>query len=242
MAHKVIDRCKETTSTTGTGNLTLTGAASGFVTVASGLTSNGDTGWFCAEAGAQWEVFLGTRVSATELARTTLIASSTGSTVNFSSAPVVFSTVPGAKLSQPAGPAFRASRASSDQTVTTATWTKVEINSEEFDTAACFDSTTNHRFTPNIAGYYQFSFSVNMIAASGMSYGISAVYKNGAADTYGSFSASAGTTEMISAGAGLIYMNGTTDYVELYALMNGTSTKFKSAAATNFTGVLARPS
>jgi hypothetical protein len=61
---------------------------------ATGLTSNGDTGWFCAEAGAQWEVFLGTRISATELARTTVLSSSTGSTINFSTPPVVFSTVP----------------------------------------------------------------------------------------------------------------------------------------------------
>ena len=88
MAHKVIDRCKETTSSTGTGNLTLTGAVSGFVAMASALTSNGDTSWFCAENGTEWEVFLGTRVSATELARTTVLSSSnSGSAVSFTAAP-----------------------------------------------------------------------------------------------------------------------------------------------------------
>ena len=34
MAHKLIDRCKETTSTTGTGTLTLTGAVTGYVAMA----------------------------------------------------------------------------------------------------------------------------------------------------------------------------------------------------------------
>ncbi len=73
MAHKVIDRCKETTSTTGTGTLTLTGAATGYVAMAdatAGLTTDGDTSWFCAENGAEWELFLGTRVDSTHLART----------------------------------------------------------------------------------------------------------------------------------------------------------------------------
>ena len=133
MTHKVIDRCKETTSTTGTGTLTLTGAVSGFVAVANatiGLTVDGDTSWFCAENGAEWEVFLGTRVDATHLARTTVISSSNaGAAVSFTAAPTVFSTVPAAKLST-VGPAFRA-YLSADQTgVASATFVKVVLNTE----------------------------------------------------------------------------------------------------------------
>jgi hypothetical protein len=52
------------------------------------------------------------------------------------------------------GPAFRAFRNTSAQSVTAATWTKVQLNGETFDTATCFDSTTTYRFTPNVAGYY----------------------------------------------------------------------------------------
>lgn len=228
MAHKLIDRCKETTSTTGTGNLTLTGAVSGFVSMANaatGLTSNGDTGWFCAEAGTQWEVFLGTRVSATELARTTLLASSTGSTINFSAPPVVFSTVPAEKIST-VGPAFRANRTTSAQGITNSTWAKVQLNAEDFDTANCFDSTTNYRWSPNVAGYYSLVWNVNLSPTSG-SGGVSAsaLWKNGAEYSRGAqLNPSTATIAAIYLnGCDLVYMNGSTDYLELYAYMTGTS-------------------
>ena len=240
MAHKVIDRCKETTSTTGTGNLTLTGAASGFVTMASALTSNGDTSWFCAESGAQWEVFLGTRVSATELARTTLLASSTGSAVNFSTPPTVFSTIPAAKMAPAGGPAFSATRASSTQAVTASSWAKVQLNSEVFDTASCFDSTTDHRFTPNAPGYYQISFSVEFTASSGMTGCMSAIYKNGTIAISGNYSTAGGSTMGITSGCGLIYMNGSTDYVELFGFVTGSNTAVNATKGTHLSGFLAR--
>jgi hypothetical protein len=46
-------------------------------------------------------------------------------------------------------------------TITSNTFTKVQINTEEFDTNSNFDSTTNYRFTPTVAGYYQVNGSVN---------------------------------------------------------------------------------
>ena len=240
MAHKVIDRCKETTSTTGTGNLTLTGAVSGFVSMANaatGLTSNGDTGWFCAEAGAQWEVFLGTRISATELERTTLLASSTGSTINFTAPPVVFSTVPAQQF---VAPAFRSYRATSNQALTSGSYTKVQLQNEAFDEGGCFDSSTNYRWTPNVPGYYMVSFAVALLASSGMTYGHAAVYKNGTVIGYGSFG-SAVVNNYTSTGAVLVYMNGTTDYLELFAMANGTSPAvIYGEANTYFNGFLAR--
>ena len=38
--------------------------------------------------------------------------------------------------------------------VVTSTWTKVELNTEQFDGLGEFDSTTNYRFVANTAGYY----------------------------------------------------------------------------------------
>lgn len=220
MAHKVIDRCKETTSTPGTGNLTLTGAASGFVTMASVLTSNGDTSWFCAENGSEWEVFLGTRVSATELARS-LISSSTGSTINFTSPPVVFSTVPAAQF---APPAFSAYRDTSNQSLTSGTAAKVQLNAEEFDTADCFDPTTNFRFTPNVAGYYKVSGFVATVGTS-VTAGFASVYKNGSEYKRGAqLNLSYGNASNQDFGvSALVYLNGSTDYVELWVLVIGTS-------------------
>lgn len=224
MAHKVIDRCKETTSTTGTGTLTLTGAVANFVAMANataGLTTDGDTSWFCAENGAEWEVFLGTRVDSTHLARTAVISSSNaGAAVNFTAPPTVFGTVPASKISA-VGPAFSAYRATSTQAITTATTTKVALNAEDFDTAACFDSTTNYRFTPNVAGYYRFEWLVNITAASVTS-AVAFLRKNGS-DVASGTSTPATTTQIQTGGSKLIYMNGSSDYVELFVYATGTS-------------------
>lgn len=246
MAHRVdLDLVKETTSTTGTGTLTLAGAVSGFVGVcdaANGLLADGDTGWFVARNGTEWEMFLGTRGgSGTTLARTTLIKSSTGSAVNFTSAPIVYGVIPGPMLVGPGGPAVKADRATTDQTITTGTWTKVQLNSESFDLGSCFDSTTNYRWTPNVPGYYQMSISADIGAASALTSVVSAIYKNGTAALYGTYMLSPSTTELVTTGGGLIYMNGTTDYLELWTLADGTTPKVKFSPATYMTGFLARP-
>ena len=54
------------------------------------------------------------------------------------------------------GPTFSVYRNTTEQSVTSNVATKIQFNAEEFDTANCFDSTTNYRFTPNVAGYYLF--------------------------------------------------------------------------------------
>jgi len=81
MALIVKDRVQETSTTTGTGTFTLAGAAS-FQTFSSAI-GNGNTTYYAIVGGTEWEVGLGT-VGAGTLARTTLIASSTGSAVSFS--------------------------------------------------------------------------------------------------------------------------------------------------------------
>lgn len=246
MAHRIADRIKETASTSGTGSFTLAGAVSGFVTFASALTTNGDTTWYCAVNGAEWEVGLGTRTSSTVLARTAVLASSnSGSAVSFTAAPTVFSTVPGAKLSAAGGPAFSAYLNTSDQTVTTGVATKVAFNAEDFDTEACFDSTTNRRFTPNVAGYYQFNWSVLAVPTSGgLTQLISALYKNGTEVKRGAQNAQTSATIAAISGGGsaLVYMNGTTDYAEVFGTVYGTTPHFLAGAQfCCFSGYLARP-
>jgi len=59
MALKVADRVKEQTTTSGTGNISLGGAVTGFVTFSSVL-SNGDTTYYTISDGNNWEVGLGT--------------------------------------------------------------------------------------------------------------------------------------------------------------------------------------
>jgi len=105
MALVVKDRVKETTTTTGTGSVTLAGAATGFQTFNSAIGVSNTTYYCIAGQGtSEWEVGLGTLSASTTLARTTIYASSNaGSAVNFSAGTKdVFVTFPaGVALQQP---------------------------------------------------------------------------------------------------------------------------------------------
>lgn len=95
---RLFDRVKETTTTTGTGTITLAGAVSQFRSFTSVL-SNGDTTLYAivGQTGTEWEVGLGTfTTSGTTLARTTVLASSnSNAAVSFSSGTKdVFITIP----------------------------------------------------------------------------------------------------------------------------------------------------
>jgi len=70
MALKLADRTKETTTSSGTGDITLGGAVSGFVAFSTVL-SNGDTTYYTISDGNNWEVGLGTyNTSGNTLTRT----------------------------------------------------------------------------------------------------------------------------------------------------------------------------
>lgn len=69
------DRVKETTTTTGTGALTLAGAVAGFQSFAA--IGDGNACYYVITVGSQWEVGVGTYTSSTTLlSRDRIIASS----------------------------------------------------------------------------------------------------------------------------------------------------------------------
>lgn len=109
MAFVLADRVQETTTTTGTGTVTLAGAVSGFQSFS--VVGNGNTTYYTIvdSTAGTWEVGLGTYTSSgTTLSRTTVLASSnSGSLVNFGAGTKqVFVTYPSAMASSSvAGPA-----------------------------------------------------------------------------------------------------------------------------------------
>ena len=132
------------------------------------------------------------------------------------------------------GPAFSAYQSSS-QSPSSATWTKIQLQSEEFDTASCFDSTTNYRFTPTIAGYYQVNGALqnNSTATVAM-----AIYKNGSIFKQVNNQAVAlYNSGFVSA---LIYMNGSTDYLELYCNLSAGGSLNSTAVTTYFQASMVR--
>ena len=98
MALVINDRVKETSTTTGTGTLSLAGAVTGFETFSSAIGNGNTTYYAIVNSNGEFEVGLGT-VSAAALARTTVISSSNSdSAVNFSAGTKdVFVTLPASK-------------------------------------------------------------------------------------------------------------------------------------------------
>ena len=83
MAFIVNDRVKETTTTTGTGTVTLDGASSGYQTFASGI-GNGNNTYYAIVLGSEWETGIGTVGSGTLSRDTVLQSSNSDAKVNFS--------------------------------------------------------------------------------------------------------------------------------------------------------------
>jgi len=134
------------------------------------------------------------------------------------------------------GPAFFAFRNTTNQSFSTGTETKVQLNGEQFDTDNCFDSTTNYRFTPNKAGYYQISGHIQMDTAVSFMY--LAVKKNG---TNWAVLNRASLDLSGPSGSTLVYLNGSTDYVELFVQVTGSSPQIGwGDPQTWFTGVWIR--
>jgi hypothetical protein len=137
------------------------------------------------------------------------------------------------------GPAFSATKTGSNQSITPSTWTKIQFNTEEFDTNSCFDNTTNYRFTPTVAGYYQFS-ACGYLQSAGSTNTYISFYKNGTLIKYGQGTITSVATSVANASA-LIYLNGSTDYVELYAYINATSaTVVADSTLTYFQAAMVR--
>ena len=86
MAFVLADRVQETTTTTGTGTVTLAGASTGFQSFAAVGNGNSTFYTIADASGSNWEVGIGTYTSSgTALSRDTVLSSSnSGSLVNFS--------------------------------------------------------------------------------------------------------------------------------------------------------------
>ena len=110
------------------------------------------------------------------------------------------------------GPAFNAYQ-SSQQSVNVNTWTKVNLQTELFDTNSNFAS---NRFTPTVEGYYQINGGVCLETNTLATYVSCAIYKNGV--SFAPSSTAKGDAVLLLACnvSTVVYLNGSTDYIELY--------------------------
>ena len=137
-------------------------------------------------------------------------------------------------------PAFSAYR-NGTQSFTANAWTKIHYNVENYDTANCYDNSTNYRFTPNVAGYYIFIVSINLNGSSNPTVSGTGLYKNGTSYRFGPVNYFTWTNQGSILGTYSAYMNGTTDYVEGVAYSSGTSPFVGSDSSQSiFEGYLVR--
>jgi len=96
MALVLADRVQETSTTAGTGTLTLAGALTGYQTFSAAIGNGNSCYYTITNAAGSWEIGIGTYTSAgNTLSRTTVLASSnSGSLVSFTGTLNVFVTYP----------------------------------------------------------------------------------------------------------------------------------------------------
>ena len=122
-------------------------------------------------------------------------------------------------------PAFEAF-ANTGVNVSDNTNTKVQVNTEVFDSDSCYDNSTNYRFTPNKAGKYYVYSSIrgDAQADSNLQYHTVQIYKNGSAVGKQIQNFQANYPRVMSQPITYVVdMNGSTDYLEIYYLFNDTS-------------------
>jgi len=135
-------------------------------------------------------------------------------------------------------PAFSA-YVSSNQSIANNTLTKIIYDIEHFDTNSNYDHTTNYRFTPTVAGYYQFNIRAELTTDYVGDVYV-ALFKNGSRiHVVGSRQ---DQENQGVGGSALVYANGSTDYFEGYMFHTiGSSVNTSNyAQGSHFQGFLAR--
>jgi len=135
-----------------------------------------------------------------------------------------------------AAPTFSA-YSSASQSTSSNVFLKVACGTEEWDTNSNYDNTTNYRFTPTVAGYYQVNCFIALNAATTRL--IASIYKNGSqikkVFDLGDVAAVAN-----GGGSAIVYCNGSTDYLELYARTANANSVISSGGETMFQAALIR--
>ena len=134
-------------------------------------------------------------------------------------------------------PAFEAS-ISANQDISNAAFSKVQANTEVYDTNSMYDNSTNYRFTPTVAGkYYVYvNIRVTSSAVPDLLDSFALIYKNGS-----NYKSAQHDPKNLQSAAQNIFtsavvdMNGSSDFVEAYAYIQVTSGTPRLAPGTKST-------
>lgn len=114
----------------------------------------------------------------------------------------------------------------SNQTISNNTATKININTELFDTNSMYDNSSNYRFTPTIAGkYYLYASFYADCGGSQFQNGWISIYKNGSAYIYAQFDNTSGNdANGVNIPVSITdEANGSSDYYEIFCKIEDSS-------------------
>ena len=148
-------------------------------------------------------------------------------------------TVNSSGLILPKIPILQVNATDTDQSMSANTNTKVQWENVEIDSLGGWDS-SNHRYTPTVAGYYLVGGVMRFNFPSDVEYVVTSVNKNTSTANsdslrnqfnHGSDIVDNGSYPIAT---GLMQMNGTSDYMEVYVSSDETATLHDAAAPKSF--------
>jgi hypothetical protein len=155
--------------------------------------------------------------------------------------PTLGTPASGALINCTAGsPTYFLANRTTAQSITSATFTKMQLTNEVVDSAGTFDPVTNYRHTPTTAGKYFYTGMVSIANTTDQKQLYAGIYKNGAAVLNGiNYLSSGSASSVYTFVGGVVDMNGTTDYVELYIYQDGGTLNTLADGSKNYlTGIL----
>jgi len=152
------------------------------------------------------------------------------------------------------GPAFTARlNAAAGYSASDNTWTKVPLDTKDYDTNTCMNATGStvtlngisvpaYSFAPNVAGYYVITSNIGFYGLTvGTGRMVQQFQKNGSFLLVVGHYMAIYTSSQSLPGSALVYMNGTSDYISLYANQsNGAARNFDYSAYSWMSGYLVR--
>ena len=133
---------------------------------------------------------------------------------------------------------------SANQTVSNATETKVQFNTELYDTGNAYDNSSNYRYTPQTSGKYYFYTDILLDSASNnnnIDYVYTEIRKNGTSvtNTIFDFRTDRDGRKFSVNNFTTVDMNGSSDYVEVFGTISASYTadlKIGGGVATSYFG------
>ena len=155
---------------------------------------------------------------------TTLTLGTSGDTISIPSGVTIANSGTATGFGGANTPAFEA-YLSANQSISHDTETKVQFNTEIYDTDSDYDNSSNYRFTPTTAGKYFVYGTINGYAnTSNLNSNRAILKKNGTTVKYAinDFRNNPAKTNNVMVTA-VVDMNGSSDYLELFALIEHVS-------------------